>query len=277
MLRKLKAIYLAPVFLIVLIGAGFALYHFMLLPQMDKVKKAQEDWKSSRDAAMAEEPKYVTALTTQVEQATKLINDYYAFHSVQNQMPQIYNMKELYSGREKEGLLAWYKTMGTGKMINELSRWSKGFHLQVPHKYLFTGTLGYEDTLPGVKMIGVDFGKQTFHTRGYANLIQMVEARTGYGFFPLIITGSGDALTITVNRNHPRHTPEKPVLSMDYTARAYFMTRGWDPNTYTQAQTYLMEAKGLVENPPQPKPKRTAFDKPCPPILFVIQPKGVEP
>ena len=49
-MRRLKAIYLIPVFIVLLIGAGVAAYYMMLAPQIQKVQTAQNSWKTSRDA-----------------------------------------------------------------------------------------------------------------------------------------------------------------------------------------------------------------------------------
>ena len=50
-MRRIKVIYLIPVAMVLLIGAGFAFYYLLLKPQIEAVQTAQASWASAKDAS----------------------------------------------------------------------------------------------------------------------------------------------------------------------------------------------------------------------------------
>lgn len=278
-MRRLKAIYLVPVALVLLIGAGFAFYYFLLDKQIAAVKVAQSDWTSARDACAASEGTYEQSLVNQRKAAQKIFEDYYRFRQVQNQMPAILNVKEVYGNgsqqQKRQGLVYWYKVMGTGQLITELSRWAKGYKLPTPVRFSYTGTLGYEDTFPSAKLVGINFGPQTFRAYGYANLLNQINRQTGYNYFPLVID-TGGKVSIKVDRSDRKNKPTAPALVMGYSAAGYFFTRGWDPMG-PDAKKTVDDAKMLVQQNKQPEPHRDEATKIAefPPVLFYFKPDGL--
>lgn len=274
-MRRLKAIFLIPVFIVLLIGVAIAAYYLMLVPQMDKVKKAVTDWKTSRDAELAEEPKWQQHCDSQLTSAKKIFEDSYYFGQIQSQMPAIYDMKDFYAKNPRQGLVAWYQIMATGRLANELTRWANRFHLDMSkvEKFRYEGKLGYEEVLPAIKFVEVDFGEQQFVANGYPALLNKVQNQTGHGFFPLIITPSGDKISVTVDRS-VRYNPKAPRLRMPFTAKAYFMTQGWDPNGGEMLQA-REDAKAIILNPPKPDPPMPQPEPP-PKLLWIADPPGFD-
>jgi len=272
-MRRFRAIYLVIIFIVVVIGAGFAGYYWMILPNIDKVTKSQSEWKASRSAMKEVESSYEQSLQAQVDNSKQLFNNYHIFAKMQAQMPPIYNMKEYYTGREREGLRKWYIDMGTGKVIKDLNSWVRGFHLNKAYSVEFSqGPLGFEDSLTDVKIVKVNFGDITVTAHGYPDLINKLQRMSGYGYFPLIIEPAGKKVDITVVQTDPK----KPTLRMTVTATGYFMTRGWDPNG-AAVKDQVMQAKTLAENPPVPQPSITGFDRPCPKVLWFLEAEDTNP
>jgi len=291
-MRRIKAIYLIPVFLVLLIGAAVASYYFLFKPQLEKVDAARKGWQTERDACVKEEQGYAVALQEKVQFAQIFFNDYYQFRAIQQQMPRVLNMKELYAGKEDQGLRVWYGIMGRGELIQELDRWVRSFHLPNPPTFTYTGTMGYEESLPDRKMVNVDFGAKTFNVSGLRNLLNALCRVVGHDYYPMIISLPSDtaSINIALSRDDPRHNPQKPRLSMPYSATAYFLTRGWDPAGATAA-TDMNSARTIVLNKVnelKAVPHRTDWFKmpgditpgeaaPCPPVLFFIQQQGLQP
>ncbi|HEX2951954.1 MAG TPA: hypothetical protein VHV83_20660 [Armatimonadota bacterium] len=193
MKKKFKALYLIIILAVLWIGAGVAAYQLLIKPQTEKTNKAAQDWKASSDAMKTSMTTAQQKQSTYPVNAAKLIDGYRVFHAIQSTMPNIYDMKEAYAGKDREGLRQLYLAMGTGRLTGELKRWTSRYHLSNAPKYIFTGILGYEDTLTEVKMVQVPFDKQTFVAYGYADLIHKIQGRYGYAHFPLIIAGLQDA------------------------------------------------------------------------------------
>ncbi|MHB9132499.1 MAG: hypothetical protein ACYDBB_15620 [Armatimonadota bacterium] len=281
MRRIMKIIYVLPVCIVLEIGLVLAAYFLGLVPQMEKVKKAQEAWKTEKKNLQAVESSYETNLQAQVTNATRLLDNYYTFRNIQNTMPNILNWKEYYAGNEDAGLIRWYQVMGTGQMITELTRWAKGFRLPSQFDFKFEGTLGYAETFPSAKIVGIDIPakkdspNQKFVARGYADLVNKVRMQTGYGYNPLIIKPAGDIITINVLSKDKRNKPNLPLLEMEYTAKAYFFTRGWDPNGKTAATEEVTKARQLLDENQQgklkPVPPLTEFEQKCPKILWYFE------
>ncbi len=247
-MRKLKAIYLIPVFFVLAIGLAAGGYYMMIVPQMAKTKTAQGEWKKAKDACpTTKEDEWVKALEQERVDAEKLWNDAQTFAAIQNQMPDLSNMSVVYTGKPIEGIRAWYALWSTARVPNELRRFAAKFRTGTVPTFTFDGPLLLPDeTLPEVKIYEVDLGSETLWARGYGELINMLQRRTGYGFCPMVIEPAGGAVTVTVHRNHPRHTVQKPVLSMTFTAKGYGMTRGWDPNGDKAAVAQLLEQASQV-------------------------------
>ncbi len=268
-MRRLKVIYLIPVALVLLIGAGFAFYYLLLKPQIVAVQDAQSSWATAKEDLKKLEPKYKDSLDDEVKSAQKLYADYYIFHEIQNTMPAIYDVKEAplnellakapafkYDVKwsdDRKKLYWWYYLMATGQLVTELNKWTKGFHgltftgangkpSNVP-VYKYAGTLGFESSLPSVKLVCVDFGTQHFKAVGYQQLLKEIAAQTGYGYFPLIID-LGSSIRLTVDTSDPKYGPKTPVLKLDYTAKGYFFTHGWSP--LENEQDLVGKAKDMI-------------------------------
>lgn len=294
-MRRIKAIYLVPVFLVLLIGAAVASYYFLFKPQLEKVDAARNGWETERKACETEEgpgnSEYQKAFDEQAMYAKQIYLDHYQFQEIQKTMPAIYNMKERFAGKEKEGIYEWYRIMGEGRMIRELDRWARSFHLPNPPQFqgIYQNTMGFETTLPSSKTVSIDFGTgatpMMFNVRGFGNLLNSVRRVTGYRYFPMILSLPGDTATIKIGlaRTDPKHNPQSPMLSMQYSATAYFMTQGWDPMG-ADAESKMPGMRTLALSKQTAPPHRTEWiqapgdtPKPCPPVLFFIQQPGLLP
>jgi len=269
-----------------LIGAAVASYYFLFKPRLEEVDKARADWEAARQATITEagagDTEYKKALAQQEEFAIKIFEGYHKFRQIQLTMPEVYNMKERFKD-PKEGIYEWYRIMGSGSMIRELNRWAKSFHLPSAPSFSYSGTMGYEETLPGAKMVGVNFGNMNFKVRGLRNLTNSLRRVTGHDYFPMIVS-LGDAATIKLNleRNNPQFDPSSPSLTMPYSATAYFLTRGWDPGGYSEGDINALEQLALSHPSKSYKPQRTGWimapgeTKECPPVLFFIKQPDME-
>lgn len=283
LMRRIKAIYLIPVCLVLLIGAAVASYYFLFKPQLEKVDQARKAWEAARAACAQEEGDYQKALDEQVVYAKQIFYDYHEFQEIQKTMPAVYNMKERFAGKEKEGIYEWYRIMGEGRMIRELNRWVRSFHQPSAPTFTYSGTMGYENTLPSAKMVSVDFGSMKFSKRGLGNLLNSLRRVTGHNYFPMIISLPGDTATIQLDlaRDNPAHDPNNPLLSLSYSATAYFLTQGWDPQG-PGAAAAIEKYKQMALTKKQAKPHRTGWNEApgemteCPPVLFFIQQQGLQ-
>ncbi|MHB9109729.1 MAG: hypothetical protein ACYDCO_21980 [Armatimonadota bacterium] len=290
-MRRIKAIYLVPVFLVLLIGAAVASYYFLFKPQLEKVDAARQAWEAERKACETEEgpggKDYQAAFDEQAMYAKQIYLDHYQFQEIQKTMPAIYNMKERFAGKEKDGIYEWYRVMGEGRMIRELDRWARSFHLPNPPAFegIYGTTMGYEETLPSSKTVSIDFtgaaGKpMMFNVRGFGNLLNSLRRVTGYRYFPMILSLPNDTATIKIGlaRTDPRHNPQSPMLSMQYSATAYMMTQGWDPMG-AGAEAKMAELRATALTKKTAPPHRTDWDPtlgPCPPVLFFIEQQGLQ-
>ena len=109
-MRKLKAIYLIPVFFVLAIGLAAGGYYMMIVPQMAKTKTAQDEWSKAKEGCpISKEEEWAKALEQQRVDAEKLWNDAQTFAAIQRQMPDLHNMAELYKGKSPaESIRAWY-------------------------------------------------------------------------------------------------------------------------------------------------------------------------
>jgi len=282
-MRRIKAIYLAPVFLVLLIGAAAAAYYFLFKPQIEKVNAAQQAWETAQKACESEESGYQQALDERAVAAKKIYDNYFIFSQIKNQMPEIVSIKDVPGMTDEQKLAMYYKLWATGRVIKELNRWVRVFHLPNTPELVFNeATLGYEDTLPSVKIIGVPMGAQQYKVRGLTNLVNAIRRTTGVGYYPLIIALPNNTVSIKVIRNDPK----LPSLAMDYSATAYCFTRGWDPYG-PDAKTKVMALKDTITTKPPKIEHRTDWGvgpeahtgatTPCPPVLFFIQKEGLKP
>ena len=284
MLRRIKAIYIIPVALVLLIGAAIGSFYVLFKPQMEKVDAARKTWDDAKKAAQAAEGGYQASIDDQVKYSGLILKGFKNFHQIQDTMPQIDNLKEVYTGKDRDGLRAWYKMWGTGQYIGELNHWVQGFHLQTDKPITFSFSkdkLGYEDTLSSLKLIEVPFGTIKFEKKGYNNLLNAIAQTTGYGYFPLIIDSSeGGSFTVELPKDARKsysHDPKNPICSISLTAKGYFFTRGWDPVGTSAAKDLTAKATAVIETPPQVKKGRTEFSEPCPTVLWIFPPKDVTP
>ncbi len=227
--KVLNIWFLTGVAVILLFGAGFLFYYLLLKPQIEAVAKAHSDWSSARDAYNSVLGKYDTALDGQVKSAEIIVADNLAFHQIQDHMPMIYDMKDDKTDwkSDRDALRYWYNVMGSGKMITTLNAWAKGFHFSPAPNFTYSGTLGYETTLPNAKFVAVDFGQQKFTALGYPQLLQEINTQTGHDYFPLLID-LGASPSIDVDPTNKKHRSKTPALTLNYSATGYFFTRGWD-------------------------------------------------
>jgi hypothetical protein len=280
MIRKLKLIYILPVLILLLGGAACGGYFGLISPQMQKTEASRANWMAKRAAWKQEEPKYEPALNERVEYAQKLYDGYTQFHRIQNAMPEVYNLKSMYPDEDKKsprskrkGLIRWYNIMVKGQLANEVNRWIRRFHLAKPPVVKFDPDkpMGYEETLPDKKVVTVDLGSQVYEGRGINDLCTKVAKSIGYSYFPLIVSLPGDSIALKVHRNDRRHSVKLPLVSMDYSATAFFMTRGWDPKESTAAKD-RDEAKAiLLHKPIEDKKTFTEPELTCPPLLWMIK------
>jgi len=282
-MRRIKAIYLIPVCLVLLIGAAVGSYYLWFKPLLETVKKARADWDAARAACVQmegpNEGDYQKALDEQQEYAKRIYFDYSQFKEIQATMPAVSNMAARYAADTKAGIYAWYNIMGKGELIKTLNQWVRSFHQPSAPSFSYAGTMGYEDTLPKAKMVSVDFGSMKLNVRGFDNLLNAFRRVTGYKYYPMIVTLPGDTATITLamGRNDPRHDPNNPLLTMSYSATAFFLTQDWDPGENTAESIEKYKEQALTQKPH----KRHRSDwtetpgetKPCPPVLFFIQPQ----
>ncbi len=280
-MRKIKAIYLLPVFVLLLGGAACGGYFGMISPQMQKTEAARGVWMQKINDWKQSEPKYKPALEERVKYAQSLYDGYSQFHMIQNTMPEVYDMAEMYpdpitdkkSPKSKRiGLQRWYTIMATGQMVNEVNRWIRRFYLDKPPTVKIDPTkpMGYEETLPDKKVVTVDLGDQVYQGRGINDLCTKISKSIGYGYFPLIISLPGGNIDLHVDRNDPRHSQKLPFLSMKYGATGYFMTRAWDPKG-ADADKERDDAKVILLNPPIKAYKDFVEPvKDCPPLLGFI-------
>lgn|GEM_PF-2157187 len=287
-MRRIKAIYLIPVCLVLLIGGAVASYYLLFKPRLELVDKARADWDTARQACItvagAGDSEYKKALDQQEEFAIKIFEGYHMFRQIQNTMPEVYNMKTRFAGKEKEGVYEWYRIMGSGSMIRELNRWAKSFHLPNAPTVSYSGTMGY-DLPQDAKMVSIDFGSMNFKVRGLSNLTNSLRRVTGYNYFPMIVSLPGDTATIKLNPDLPRTSPyfdpNNPSLTMSYSAKAFFLTRDWDPGSYSEADIAALEKLALDHPRKTYKPQRTGWvmapgeTSECPPVLFLIKQPGM--
>jgi hypothetical protein len=274
-MRKLKAIYLIPVFLLLAIGLAAGGYYMMIVPAITKTKAAHTAWDEEKKKCPEDlETKWQQALDAERADAQKLYTDQLQFAYIQRTMPPIENFAATHPvtdasppEEQQKAIIDWYNLNTQPRVANIMRRWAAKFYTGKVPNFLpdyFSGPLLMPgEAFPDVKIVEVDLGTQVITARGYQSLIAQIKKRTGYGFFPLIIKPAGEGLTITVDRNHPRGTAKLPVLSTTIAAKAYFMTQGWDPNGDKAAvQGLLDKAKQVFAANKQPYPRRKSFDNP---------------
>lgn len=275
-MRKLKAIYLIPVFLLLAIGLAAGGYYMMIVPAITKTKAAHTAWEDEKKKCTDDlETKWQQALDAERADAQKLYTSQKQFAYIQNTMPDIYNFATTHPDPAsappevaQKALLEWYDLNTQPRVANKLRSWATKFYTGKVPNFLpdyFNGPLLMPgESFPDVKIVEVDLGKQEIWARGYQDLIMQIKKRTGYGFFPMIIQPEGGEINITVHREHPKHTPKRPVLSTVITAKVYFMTKGWDPNGDAKAVQDLLEtAKRVYAANKQTYPKRKSFADPA--------------
>ena len=279
-MRRIKAIYLIPVFLVLLIGAAAGAYYFLFKPLLVKVDAARKEWDGERQTCLQAESGYDQTFKDRQTYARQIVVDYVNFHLIQNEMPNVKNMKEM-PGDEKKKLEDWYRIMGSGQLIAELTRWVNSFHQPRPPTISYTGVMGYEATLPSAKVVSVEFDRQELRKRGFGNLTNAIRRMTGHRYFPLIID-MGDPVTVRVIRNvsidDPKksYDPNNPLLTTSYTPKAFLLTGGWDPMG-ASAQDEIDRLIPIAGDPAQtPQPHRTAFEKECPPVLWFFRQQGLQ-
>lgn len=272
-MRRLKAIYLVPVFLVLMIGGAAAAYYFLFKPQLEKVKVARGAWETARATCMQEENGYQKALDDRAIAAKTIFDGYHTFSQIKDRMPNIVSMKDLPGYDDKQKLVMYYKIWATGAVVKELNRWARSFHLPSTPEFSFAeATLGYEESLPSVKIISVPMGSQKYRVRGLPNLLNAIRRTTGVGYFPLIIQLDGGAAQIDVIRNDPK----SPGLEMSYSATAYFFTRGWDPMGPT-AKSDVKALEPIITTKLTAEPHRNSWTNgECPKVLWYFEQKGLE-
>jgi len=287
-----------------MIGVAYGGYSSLFTPAMKKVTDSRTAWDAAKKAANDAEGGYQASLDDQPKYAKQIIEGYYQFHYIQDTMPEIYNLKEVYANKEsktkdEDAMREYYHLMATGEYITKLEKWAKTFHLPKSPEFDFRKDLKDKklplgadvmSALPDKKLVEVAFPDMHFEAKGYNELLQQIAMSTGYGFFPLIIDSKDGSYTIEMTteknwankdpRKNWQHNPNKPLLKTnDFTAKAYFFTKGWDPVGVKDAAALIDKAKGVIANPPTAKKGRSGFTDTCPPVLWIfpMQAAGVTP
>jgi hypothetical protein len=186
-MKWLRWWHLVPLFVIMIGCLGYFGKTKLIDPAEAAYKAAVTDFESTRNAATAKQGPYKEALDIRPKYCLEFINDAKAFQIMQDTMPEIYCEAVRYASNKEEGLRKWYYNMGKGLTLNELRRWVKKFPAQNRPQFMFTGTLGYETTLPSATIVKIPFKEQTVRVRGYNELARKIAVMTGYGYCPYVI------------------------------------------------------------------------------------------
>lgn len=202
-MKRFKAIYLILILAFVWIGAAVAAYMLLLSPEITKTKEegtkydtALSEMNTSITAAQAAYGNYASDLQTFVTRNNR-------FHEIQETQPDIYSMTERFdksrglamdgSPIDQKGLRLLYKWMAAKKYTSELRKWVKGYNVSFQNDFAYNfsaGPMGFEDTFTAVRLVEVDFGQQDMVAYGYPELLNKINDRTGYKYFPLLISGA---------------------------------------------------------------------------------------
>ena len=294
-LHRIKAIYIIPVALVLLLGVAYGGYSSLFTPAMKKVTDARKAWEDAKKASDDAESGYQGSIDDQGKYAHQIIEGHTRFKYIQDTMPNIPNFTEKYNGKDNEALREIYRILGTGEWITTMNQWVKTFHMPNTPKFDFSKELkdktlsfSYKDMVPAtMKLVEVDFPDMHFEAKGYTALLNQIASVTGYGYFPMIIDSKDGTYNIEVTKRKgwsgdPRkdwkHDPKMPLLKTnDFTCKAYFFTKDWDP--CADVKGVIEKAQAVIDHPATVKPKRKGFDSDCPPVLWIfpMQAQGVTP
>jgi len=189
-------------FALIMGGMGYWGYNKQYLPAVDDVNKAKQELASARSDAQSVTADYEGTFDVRKKYAKEFVNDFRVFHTIQNTMPNIICLSEVFADRPDEGVRVMYQIMGDGRYIRELNNWVHSFKLQgkLPaslktfEELLAQSILGFEDTLPTSTIIHVPFDtEQKIVAYGYPDLLDKVRKLTGNGSYcPFYITCKGE-------------------------------------------------------------------------------------
>ena len=142
------------------------------------------------------------------------------FHEIQETQPDIYSMTERFDKSrglamdgtpiDQKGLRLLYKWMAAKKYTKELRKWVRGYNVNFKNDFAYnfsTGPMGFEDTFTAVRLVEVDFGSQDMVAYGYPDLLNKINSRTGYKYFPLLISGATSAAAEQPSAAGPNSLP----------------------------------------------------------------------
>lgn len=188
-MRRWRALYFLPLFVVLNVAAIIAGYKLLLVPEIENVKKARAGWETERTAMESSLQVYKKYLDDQVKYSQAILTAYNdGFTKLQAGMPPIANVNGLYPNK-KDALAAYYRMMGQGYFVRELSKWARGYKLANTPTFSFdpNSTLPFEDGLPDTKIVNVDFGRQRFKAKTLQELVGMIQNSSGYKYYPLAI------------------------------------------------------------------------------------------
>lgn len=184
-MRRLRAIYFFPLFVLLIASAVIGGYKMLLVPEMEKVKNIRAEWETERKAMESVLGQYPSHLQQQLNAANMIVNAYdNGYAKIQSGMPDIKNIPSNYAD-QYEQLRYLYQLMGSDKLIRELSKWARGFKLEHTPSFAFSGTLGFESSIPNLSIVHVTFPRQRVRAKNIDQLISEIQRTSGYGYFPL--------------------------------------------------------------------------------------------
>ena len=204
MLRRIKAWYLMIAFGVLFLGGGIFGYLNIVSPALQAKAAKLLAYTSACTDASSSYSKATACFTAYPTDAAHYLQMHQQFANIQNTMPDIYDMKNIYgdgsggdlTAKQRTGLQLLYQWMQHGKYTGELRKWAKGYRLNPNNTFdSFNGKLlGYEDTFTSIHLVQVDFGEQKLTAYGYADLLGKLQKLYGYKHFPLIILGAGGSI-----------------------------------------------------------------------------------
>ena len=203
MMKRFKAIYLMLILGFLWIGAAVAAYMLLLSPEIQLTKDAATKYES----ALGEMNSAITTAQTAYQNygvdLQAFVDKNNRFHKIQETQPAIYSMSERFEKSrglamdgmpmDQKGLRLLYQWMAAKKYTNELRKWVRGYNVKFENDFVYnfnTGPMGYEDTFTSVRLVEVNFGTQEMVAFGYQDLLSKINQRTGYKYFPMIISGA---------------------------------------------------------------------------------------
>lgn len=190
-MRRIRAIFFLPVFVVVLVAAVIAGFKMLIEPARKAAADARVKWEGERSAMDRDLKLYPDYLRAQITASEMLLGAYDGgFKKIQNGMPQIYNIPAKYATPQQR-LTYLYDLMGSDQLLRELNKWAKGFGLKHTPTFAFTGTLGFENTVSDLGIVSVKFDRQRIRAKSIDQVLATIQKSSGYGYYPLFIKPVG--------------------------------------------------------------------------------------